>query len=53
MGFLARDTHSPYDDYRPLVKDGTPEIREYKLVGVFDDVEIGVASDIASITFVG
>ena len=51
--FLSRDTHSPYDDHRMLAQPGTPENREYMVVGVVNDIEIGVPSDIASITFAG
>jgi hypothetical protein len=39
--FLARDTQSPYVDNTPLEQAGTPEIREYRVRGVVDDVEIG------------
>ncbi|MEI6507289.1 MAG: hypothetical protein WCO54_02325 [Bacteroidota bacterium] len=51
--FLSRDTHSPYDDHRMLAQPGTPENREYMVVGVINDIEIGLPSDIASITFAG
>ena len=51
--FLARDTHSPYDDHRPLAVSGTPEVREYQCMGVVNDVEIGQPSDIVSATFAG
>ena len=29
--FLAIDTQAPYDDDRPLLVAGTPEVREYRL----------------------
>lgn len=51
--FLARDTHSPYDDYRPLAHVGAPETREYQVIGIVNDIEIGIASDVASATFTG
>ena len=51
--FLIRGTHSPYDDHRMLAVAGTPENREYMGIGVVNDVEIGVHSDIASIVFAG
>lgn len=51
--YLSRDTHSPYDDHRMLATAGVPETREYMVVGVINDIEIGVPSDIASITFAG
>jgi len=51
--FLAHDTHSPYDDHRMLATAGAPENREYMVIGALNDSEIGVPSDIASITFAG
>lgn len=44
--FLARDTHSPYLDSRPLLVPGKPEVRYYKLCYVVDDEEVGRFSDI-------
>jgi hypothetical protein len=49
--FLARDTHTPYNDSRALAVAGVPETREYYARGVIDDVEIGVPSDIKSVVF--
>ena len=51
--FLALDTSSPYIDGNPLFQAGVPEVREYMLRGVIDDVEIGLDSDIQSITWAG
>ncbi|MBP6609308.1 MAG: hypothetical protein KA258_07010, partial [Deltaproteobacteria bacterium] len=51
--FLARDTNSPYDDHRELSKPGTPEVREYRLIGVVKDQESGTPSDATSVTFSG
>lgn len=51
--FLARDTNSPYDDHRELAKPGTPEVREYRLIGVLKDQESGTPSDATSVTFSG
>ena len=51
--FLARDTSSPYLDNRPLGIPGTPEVREYIAYGVVDDQQIGLQSDIVSVTFAG
>ncbi|HMU40694.1 MAG TPA: hypothetical protein PKE31_16920 [Pseudomonadota bacterium] len=48
--FLARDTHSPYDDHRPLATPGTPEVREYRLIGVVKDEEQGLPTDAAALT---
>jgi hypothetical protein len=51
--FLALDTSSPYIDGNPLAQPNVPEVREYMLRGVIDDVEIGLDSDIQSITWGG
>jgi hypothetical protein len=48
--FLARDTESPYVDTTPLAQPGTPEIREYRIRAVIDDVEIGEYSVTKQIT---
>ena len=47
---LERDNRPPYIDSTPLAQAGTPEVREYQLMGVWRDQEVGVASDVASIT---
>lgn len=51
--FLARDTSSPYLDNRPLAVPNTPEVREYLAYGVMGDEQIGLPSDIVSVTFGG
>lgn len=51
--FLARDSSSPYIDGNPLFQPGVPEVREYMLRGVINDVEVGLDSDIVSITWAG
>lgn len=51
--FLARDTNSPYDDYSPLQKAGTPEVRLYRVILVDKDEEVGSASDAVTVTFSG
>jgi hypothetical protein len=53
--FLARDTilaapesdegGPPYVDNRPMLSAGKPELREYKVVYVESDAEIGLFSD--------
>jgi hypothetical protein len=48
--FLARDSQSPYIDTTPLAQAGKPEIREYRIRAVIDDVEIGDYSDTQQIT---
>lgn len=50
---LAVDTYSPYIDTMPLTQAGVPEVREYMARGVIDDVEIGLESDIVSLTYGG
>lgn len=50
---LGVDTSSPYIDGRPLTTPGVPEIREYMARGMMDDEEIGLESDIVSITYGG
>ncbi len=50
---LSLAMHSPYNDNRPLANPAVPENREYMIIGVLNDMEIGVPSDIASITFAG
>ena len=51
--FLARDTNSPYDDHTPATTPGGPEVREYLAFGVVNDVQIGLPSDIVTVTFGG
>lgn len=51
--FLARDTHTPYDDCTPLAQPGVPESREYRLIGVCKDQEQGLPSDILHVTCSG
>ena len=50
---LAMDTLSPYFDNSPLAQAGVAEKREYMGRGVLHDQEIGVDSDIVTITFGG
>jgi len=50
MTFLARDTHSPYVDKRPLLVAGKPEVRHYKAVYIYNDAEIGQPSDVVVVT---
>ena len=50
---LGMDTSSPYIDGRPLAQANAAETREYMLRGVLTDVEIGLDSDIQSITWSG
>ena len=50
---LAVDTLSPYYDNSPLAQAGVAEKREYMGRGVLHDQEIGVDSDIVTVTFGG
>lgn len=50
---LGVDTSSPYIDGRPLAVAGVAETREYMARGIIDDVEIGIESNIVSITYAG
>lgn len=50
---LSFDSNSPYDDHTELAVAGTPEVREYRALGVIADEEIGQPSDIVSVTFAG
>ena len=50
---LGRDNHSPYDDTSPPAKPGVPEVREYRVVGVIKDLEVGAPSDIATVLIPG
>ncbi len=51
--YLALDTSSPYIDNRPLRTPGTPEVREYMGIGVIDDAQLPLQSDVISVTFGG
>ncbi len=51
--FLGHAMHTPYTDQRLLAKAGVAEIREYMIMGEYKDQEIGLPSDIASISFAG
>ena len=50
---LGLDSATPYYDTRPLAQANVPETREYYVIGVIDDEEVGVPSDIASAVFGG
>ena len=43
----------PCDDDAPLAVPGTPEVREYRAIGVKADSEVGQPSDIVTATFAG
>ena len=49
-GKLGMDLQSPYVDTTPLAAPGVPEVREYRVIGVLHDVEIGQPSPTKEIT---
>ena len=51
--FVSRDSNSPYDDHTPLAVPGQAEVREYQAFGLYYDEQIGIASDIVTVTFAG
>ncbi|MEW6160215.1 MAG: hypothetical protein AB1813_22510 [Verrucomicrobiota bacterium] len=44
--FLARDTFAPYNDNRPCLVAGKPEMREYRAIYLQGDEEVGQFSDV-------
>ncbi len=50
---LGSDPRSPLWDRNPLANPNVPEVREYMIIGVIDNEEVGVPSDIVSIVFGG
>ncbi|MEI7733732.1 MAG: hypothetical protein WCO56_29475 [Verrucomicrobiota bacterium] len=50
---IGVDTDSPYFDTGPLAQPGVPEVREYMARGLIGDDEIGLDSDIVSLTYAG
>ncbi len=56
---IAVVSHSPFDDHRPIFVPALPlvaansEAREYMIIGVMDDEEVGNASAIRSVVFGG
>ena len=50
---LGTDSSSPYFDTRALAQPGVPEVREYMLRGIIDDEEVGLDSDVVSVSFPG
>ena len=50
---IGTDTATPYFDTGPLANAAVPEVREYMARGLIVDDEIGLDSDIVSITFAG
>jgi hypothetical protein len=50
---IGTDTESPYFDTASLAVAGVPEVREYMARGMVGDDEVGLDSDIVSISFGG
>lgn len=50
---LGIDSLTPYYDTNPLANAATPETREYYVIGIIDDIEVGQPSAIQSIVFGG
>ncbi|MCB1212197.1 MAG: hypothetical protein KDK97_22935 [Verrucomicrobiales bacterium] len=50
---LGLDSLTPYYDTAPLADPAVPETREYYVIGVIDDIEVGQPSDVVSIVFGG
>jgi len=50
---IGSDTNPPYFDTAPLAQANVPEVREYMARGMVGDNEIGLDSDIVSVTFAG
>ncbi|MGL2963602.1 hypothetical protein ACSVH2_07255 [Flavobacterium sp. RSB2_4_14] len=48
---LTRATKSPYDFHPVLTEPNKPEHWEFRAFGVINDIEIGLASDIAEIVY--
>ena len=50
---LGIDSLAPYFDTQPLATPNVPETREYYVIGLIDDIEVGQPSEIVSIVFGG
>lgn len=50
---LGNDARTPFWDRNPLANPAVPEVREYMVIPVIDNEEVGVPSDIVSIVFGG
>jgi len=51
--FVAYSTRSPFKDKTPLQQPGVPEVREYKMVAVRHDEQVGQFSNTGIIVFAG
>ena len=50
---LERSNRATYDDMRPLAQPGVAEIREYMVMGVIGNAEVGLPSDAKTVVFAG
>ena len=51
--FLSRAVRATFDDTRPLAQPGVAEIREYMVMGVIGNAEVGLPSDAKTVVFAG
>ena len=51
--FLDKDFKSPFDDRRPNIVAGQPEIRRYRMIYLLDDQIVGAYSDEVAVTTIG
>jgi hypothetical protein len=51
--FLSASNRATYDDKRPLAQAGVAEIREYMVMGVIGNTEVGMPSDAKTVVFAG
>lgn len=48
--FLDKDFKSPFDDLRPNLVPGKPEVRRYRMIYLLDDAIVGTHSDEVAVT---
>ena len=46
---IGVDMRPPFDDPRPLPVRGASEVREYRLIGLHDDQDVGAPSDVVAV----
>jgi len=50
FSFLDKDFKSPFDDLRPNLVAGQPEVRRYRMIYLLDDAVVGTHSDEVAVT---
>lgn len=50
---VCRVERSTCEDTTPLLNDALPEVREYRVIAVMNDVEVGIPSDPKQVIFAG